>query len=122
MIGYYRTRIAELQQLNKRLENLKGDLNSNVLPKLNNILTSMSDAELSLKEAFLVDNETADGSSIETNKSNVGNCISTISGSVIPSIDSKIATNNNQISNYNSLIQAELARIEEEEKARRETK
>lgn len=122
MIGYYRTRIAELQQLNKRLENLKGDLNSNVLPKLNNILTSMSDAELSLKEAFLVDNETADGSSIETNKSNVENCISTISGSVIPSIDSKIATNNNQISNYNSLIQAELARIEEEEKARRETK
>ena len=122
MIGYYRTRIAELQQLNKRLENLKGDLNSNVLPKLNNILTSMSDAKLSLKEAFLVDNETADGSSIETNKSNVENCISTISGSVIPSIDSKNATNNNQISNYNSLIQAELARIEEEEKARRETK
>ena len=112
MIGYYRAEIAKLQKLNERLRNLKSSLNGSVIPNLNNVVSSLRDAENSLKEAYLVDGETADGKSIERNRTNVENCCSTITGSVIPSIDNQISVNNNKITHYEALIAAELAKIE----------
>jgi hypothetical protein len=116
MISYYRAEIAKLQKLNERLRNLKGNLSGSVLPNLNNVVTSLTNAENSLKEAYLVDGETADGKSIEKNRTNIENCCSTITGSVIPSIDNQISINNGKIANYEALIAAELARIEAESK------
>lgn len=116
MISYYRAKIAELKQLNDRLRNLKSNLSGNVVPNLNNVVSSLTDAETSLNEAFLVDGETADAKSIEKNRINVENCCSTITGSVIPSIDGQISINNGKIANYEALIAAELARIEAESK------
>lgn len=116
MISYYRAKIAELKQLNERLRNLKSNLSGSVLPNLKNVASDLTNAEKSLKEAYLVDGDTADGKSIEKNKTNIETCCSTISGSVIPSIDNQISINNNKIANYEALIAAELAKIEESEK------
>lgn len=111
MIGVWQGQIVELGNYIKRLEKLKIDLSNNVIPNITKISNSLFDAVAIVKNAYTVDNVTADANSINDTSENIENLKNSILNSVIPSINSKISNINSKINNLNYLITNEYKKI-----------
>lgn len=113
MIDYYRNQVYELKKLRSRFETLKDNLNGDVVTSLNNVKSSLDDANTLLLSAYTIDGEGADNKSISNNASNIEKASSYITSNVIPAIDSEIKKINNKIYYFNDLIEAEEDKVEE---------
>ena len=113
MIDYYRNQVYELKQLKNRFETLKDDLNGNVIPSLNDVSSSLNEANTLLQSAYTIDGEGADNKSISNNASNVNKASSYITSNVIPAIDDEIKKINNKIYYFNDLIEEQENNNEE---------
>ena len=68
MIEYWRQQIARLQMEKQRFINLQNALSSSVVPSINNVKGIMESADSSIKESFLVDNESEADLKYETSE------------------------------------------------------
>ena len=106
-IDYYNYQIDSLDGTKQQLVDLSNSLNNELIPTLNEAEGSLNDAIRLVCDNFSINGEAVDNHSIENNKDRVSSIISTITNTVIPSINKKISEINQSIDYYNSLIEEE---------------
>lgn len=115
-IDYYKNKVYSLKNDKEKYQYLKEKLNDSLKSELNQISDDLEEAITKINNGFVIDDITADGKSIKKTNDLIKSYKNKISDEVIPSINEKIRSINNNIYYYNNLIE-QLEEAEEAKKA-----
>lgn len=115
-IDYYKNKVYSLKNDKQKYQYLKEKLNDSLKSELNQISDDLEEAITKINNGFVIDDITADGKSIKKTNDLIKSYKNKISDDVIPSINEKISSINNNIYYYNNLIE-QLEEAEEAKKA-----